>query len=208
MRRVTFPPRPSLGCGMSLDGCCGLGYCRLLYRRSLFFYLHLRLGSSPLCRPHLLCGSDDCSPTSGTEFSLRLWRFLYDWRFSFAFCLCPPCFLSQCHLSPYGSAEFLALSRSGFGWWGVLSGITGQHRPKFGDLIVNPALLRLEAFDGSGDDFLGEFWWHCGFRRMTSVPLSVDDFQRTVVTGARRKCGTYGRFLSLAPFTERRCYAR
>src|SRR5450755_3244609 len=72
------------------------------------------------------------------------------------------CFLSQCHLSPYGSAEFLALSRSDFGW-GILSGVTGEHRPKFGDLIVNLALLRLEAFDGSGDDFLGEFWWHCGF---------------------------------------------
>jgi hypothetical protein len=36
-----------------------------------------------------------------------------------------------------------------------------EYGSEFSDLLVNPGLLRFVAFDGSGDEFGGEFWvWH------------------------------------------------
>jgi len=34
----------------------------------------------------------------------------------------------------------------------MAAGCPRDHRPKFGNLFVNTALLRLETFDGGGDD--------------------------------------------------------
>jgi hypothetical protein len=39
---------------------------------------------------------------------------------------------------------------------GGLFGATGEHGTELCNLIVNPALLRLKAFDGGGDDFVRE----------------------------------------------------
>jgi hypothetical protein len=41
---------------------------------------------------------------------------------------------------------------------GSLGSATGQHGPEFPDLGIYSSLLRLETFDGGGDDFGIQFW--------------------------------------------------
>jgi hypothetical protein len=61
------------------------------------------------------------------------------------------------HALSSGSGEFLPLAGGRYWRGGGSSGTTGKHGPEFGNLSVNPALLRFKAFNGGGDDFGGEF---------------------------------------------------
>src|ERR1039458_1804844 len=126
-----------------------------------------------LCRPPFLQGGDDVCPTSITEFSFRLWRFLRGghWRRRLSPDLCPSPLLGFLHAPSSGSGEFLSLTCGSFRRGGGFCTATGEHGTEFANLIVNPALLRFKAFDGGGDDFVREFCRHVVSSESNSVPL-------------------------------------
>src|ERR1035441_1831 len=65
------------------------------------------------------------------------------------------------HAATSGSREFPALAGGRFRPGGGLTGATGQHGTKFGNLGVDMPLLFLESKDRCGDDFRGELlYWH------------------------------------------------
>jgi hypothetical protein len=65
---------------------------------------------------------------------------------------CPSFFLAFCHTATGGGTD-LALPYGRFRSRGSLGSATGQHGPEFPDLGIYSSFLRLEAFDGGGDDF-------------------------------------------------------
>src|ERR1700730_4416493 len=103
-------------------------------------------------RPALLSSFSNCPSACGTELPLAPRSFGYGgWLrrplgFSppFPLCIADPLPGGGTHLSPFA---FWSLRRS---WFGTA---TGEHGPDSGNLIVYPALLSFEAFDGGGKDF-------------------------------------------------------
>src|ERR1017187_597505 len=132
--------------------------------------LHRFRSLGPLQRPPFFRGGDDPCHTFFAETAFWLRCFGWRSRLRLAPDLGPPCFLRHRHLSPGGSTESLALPGGRFRRGGSSGGATRQHPSEFGYLSVNPALLRLEPFDGGGDDFVSEFCWHV--IRSTSILLS------------------------------------
>ena len=73
----------------------------------------------------------------------------------------PPFLLGFLHPSSGGSGKLLAFACGRVRRGGGLSGATGQHGAKFGNLRVDMPLLLLESKDRCGDDFRGELLlWH------------------------------------------------
>jgi hypothetical protein len=125
----------------------------------------------PDCRPTLFGGDADRLPTSFAElpFGLRDFGCGLGWCLRLAFARGPTPLLGFLHPPSSGRTEFLALPRGNFWRRDGFSGTAVKHLPKLGDLAVDALLLRLEAFDGSGDDITCEFCRHgFGFRCRTA----------------------------------------
>ena len=67
----------------------------------------------------------------------------------------------------------------------MAAGCPRDHRPKFGNLFVNTALLRLETFDGGGDDIRSQRVRH-------SIQLSISNVTYFWLTpnDSQRLCGS------------------
>src|ERR1035438_4431702 len=130
------------------------------------------LGSvCPLLRPPAPQSILDCFSASRTEFSfgLRCYRLGWRCRFRFSLDLGPSPLLSFLHAPSSGSREFPALGCGHFRRGGGLTGATGQHGAKFGNLRVDIPLLLLESKDRCGDDFRAEFlYWHVSLDRQST----------------------------------------
>src|ERR1017187_8006678 len=174
----------SFRCG-GLSGCFGRSLLRLF--RRCFFRCCFFLGSGLLCcsflgtgwlrlpsfgsfeRPTGLCSFRNGAPAGGTDLPLGFCGFRSGRRFRLLrFRLyCRPSFsLAFCHAATRGGTD-LALPCGRFRCGGSLGSATGQHGPEFPDLRIYSSFLRLEAFDGGGDDFSIQFW--CGHVNSCSI---------------------------------------
>ena len=116
-----------------------------------------------LLRPPTPYSILNCFSASRTEFSFGLRCYRRGWRCRFRFSpdAGPPPLLRFSHPATSGSREFPALPGGRVRRGGGLSGATGQHGTKFGNLRVDMPLLFLESKDRCGDDFRGELlYWH------------------------------------------------
>ena len=161
-----------------LDSSLLPGRCRLL---------RCRLCSSPLRRPHLLRGSDDCSPASGAQFSLPLRRLCRGWRLRcrFALDLGPPLFLGKSHSAANCETPLPTLWFCRFRRCGGLCGATGKQGFEFDNLFVDPAFLGLKPINGGGDNFWSEFWcWHVV---SSPIPIFTQNQTGRVVTQLKQR---------------------
>src|ERR1017187_1845089 len=162
---VFFPPLlvPSSPCLFDTGLSCG-DWFRSCRRRLLR-------------RPPFLQSGDDCGPASSAQSSFKFRRFRRGWRWwrRLSPDLRPSPLLGFFHPLPCGSGEFLPFTwrsfRSGGGGW---FRATVQHGLKFGNLEVDPGLLRLESCYGGDDDFVREFCRHVNL----SQPFTLTHFSR------------------------------
>jgi hypothetical protein len=116
-------------------------------------FLLLRLGRFDVSRS----GDDPCHPFfANPALGLCGFRRGGRWWLRLSPNLCPSALLSFFHPATSRSGEFAAFPSWCRWCGGILAWATWKHGTKFGNLIVNPALLRLEAFNGGGDDGCGE----------------------------------------------------
>src|ERR1019366_4388505 len=126
------------------------------------------------CRPTFLGGFRDGLLASSTHLALRFCRGCFGRRFGFALGCSPTFPLCITDALPGGGTHIPALAfwNSGLGY--RLSGATVQHGLEFGNLEVDPGLLRLESCYGGDDDFVREFCRHVNL----SQPFTLTHFSR------------------------------